>query len=437
MEGSMDLLTPLNADCDQFSTQSSPRDCPSLTDSFLSNQHSSICADGTRRPSFSSTAINSPITESPSWYSSHSANTSPTTPMTSMPPFSVDEYRMKLEQVPDGGQIYSIPQNGLPDLDLWISSEDTDDMSHLTSMTAVPLMNLLGTSEHSSYCVMYPQYAQTVGMSNPALSRSIFDIQDNVNVGGSMPIDDSNLHWSALTSSPPQTIAPSAAFQPLLVSSPITKYEPSTPIRMSSHSSTLFRSSPIGLVSPPIVPSQHEDEDIKYEAEHDLVMSELGRHRGGLDRLHRRAYARKRHVGQSNRPKPVSNRSGMDCDVVIAQNEFACGYPDCIDKQTGNQKRFKRAEHKKRHEKTVHEKERHGVHHCWVPGCKTLPFTRTDNLKSHLKNTHGKKSANQRNRYVATQDKNSEYYDPDWEGDLTEKGYPVADKDEPPVRSKL
>ena len=117
--------------------------------------------------------------------------------------------------------------------------------------------------------------------------------------------------------------------------------------------------------------------------------------------------------------------SAFNREVVIAQNEFACSYPGCIDKQTGKQKRFKRQEHKKRHEKTVHEKNEHGWYKCWVTGCKIAAFTRPENLKSHLKNIHGKKSLGQRNRYVATQDRNSPHYDPDWVGELTEDGYPI------------
>jgi hypothetical protein len=350
-----------------------------------------------------------------------------------MPPFGFESHRFNIE-ISDREQGYQAPRNGLPELDFWIDNEEANDMSDLTNLSALPLMEILGTSDHSMHCSGYPQYPQTVSMSNPALSRSIFDVQDVVDAASTLPIHSHGLAWAILASSPPQTIAPSAAFQPMLMSSPVAKHEPSTPIRMSSHSSVMFGSSPMGLMSPPVVPSQNDVEEAKYElADHDPVMSEFARHRTGVDRLHRRGYERKRHVGPSSRPRAAASRSGMLCDVVIAQNEFACGYPGCIDKQTGKQKRFKRQEHKKRHEKTVHEKTKHGVHQCWVPGCKTAPFTRTDNLKSHLKNTHGKNSANQRNKYVATLDKRSEYYDPDWVGDLTDAGYPILSKEGTPV----
>jgi hypothetical protein len=71
----------------------------------------------------------------------------------------------------------------------------------------------------------------------------------------------------------------------------------------------------------------------------------------------------------------------------------------------------------KRHEGTVHEKHKHEQQYCWVSGCTTGPFPRSDSLKAHLKKTHGEKKANQRNKYVATLDENGKYYDPDWRGE--------------------
>ena len=416
----MELLQRIDTDCDQLSLRSSPGECPSLAESFLSTQASDMYTDATRRSSFASST-----SESPGWYSSKSANTTtPTTPMTSVSPFSIDGQQMKMEHGFDRTHTYHIHQSGLPELDFWMGSHDTNDLSHLTNLSAIPLMDVVGTSEHSAYCSEYPQYPQTVSMSNPALSRSMFDVHDAATMGE----DETGLVWSALTSSPPQTIAPSAAFQPILVSSPVSKHEPSTPIRMSTHSSMMFSSSPMGLMSPPILPSQHDVDEAKYEvAEYEVVEADFPRVRIGVDRLHRRGYERKRHVGPSSRPKPVEKRTGMDCDAVIRGNEFPCNYPDCIDKQTGFPKRFKRQEHRKRHEKTVHEKHKHPLHKCWVPGCNT-DFSRTDNLKSHLKNTHGKNSPNQRNLYVATLDKHSEYYDPDWEGAITGDGLPIRPK---------
>jgi hypothetical protein len=73
----------------------------------------------------------------------------------------------------------------------------------------------------------------------------------------------------------------------------------------------------------------------------------------------------------------------------------------------------------------VHESGDHEVYRCWVPECNRA-FSRTDNLKSHLRNTHSKKPGVRGNRYVATLDKNSQYYDPDWVGDLDKNGFPMV-----------
>jgi hypothetical protein len=285
-------------------------------------------------------------------------------------------------------------------------------------MSAAAILNSVIEAETLHFGSGYPSYSQTMSISNPPLSRPIFGYEPPLSA-------EDDMVWPHQSSSP-QTIAPSAFQNQMLSSSPLPKQEPSTPCRRGIHSSSYFGSSPLTLVSPPILRSQNEPEDLKFEEpEWALLTSEMNRRRG-IDRLSRRSYDRKRNLGSAYKPKPAKVLdSGINCEVVIAQNEFACSYPGCIDKQTGKQKRFKRQEHKKRHEKTVHEKNEHGLFKCWVKGCKTAPFTRTDNLKSHLKNTHGKKSPNQRNRYVATQDKNSIHYNPEWEGELDDEGYPI------------
>ena len=390
-------LPPLDTDCSRFSPLSSDRDCPSLSGSFSSFEMND------RRPSFASSAIE----DSPGWLSGQSSGvTTPTTPLTAMGPSGMLFDRK--QPAPDTP--YGFARN---ELDFFWEPEPQLPIS------AAALLGTVNESETLGFGADYPSYPHTMGLNNPSLSRSMFGMD------GPLSSED-DLSWSHQLSSPQQTIAPSAAFQqPLLTSSPLSRPAPSTPMRRTMTSSSVLGSSPLTLVSPPVVPSQHEPEDIKYEEpEWALLTSEISRHRG-LNRISRRGYKHKHNLGSSFKPKPATSKSGIDCEVVIAQNEFACSYPGCIDKQTGKQKRFKRQEHKKRHEKTVHEKNEHGLFKCWVKGCKTAPFTRTDNLKSHLKNTHGKKSPNQRNRYVATQDKNSIHYDPDWVGDLDDEGYPV------------
>jgi len=58
---------------------------------------------------------------------------------------------------------------------------------------------------------------------------------------------------------------------------------------------------------------------------------------------------------------------------------------------------------------------------CWVPGCRRN-FSRRDNLNAHYK-THGNRGG--RNRYVATLDKTSPVYNPDFCGQLTPEGWPL------------
>ncbi|KPI44021.1 Regulatory protein brlA [Cyphellophora attinorum] len=374
IESAFDTHLPtLDTDLDRYSPLSSPRECPSLTDSFGSS----------------------------SWASGkHSGAVTPTTPVTAMSSAAQFNQR-KVQLTPDTP--FGFSRRDLADI-FW------EPEPHIPATTS-SFMSAITEAE----LPYYPMY--NVGMGNPPLSRPMFDIPDA----------EEDFSWSShQLSSPQQTIAPSATFQaPLLGSSPVPKHEPCTPTRRNIHTSSILGSSPLGLVTP-VVPSQHHVEELKYEEPEWAMLSSELRCRRTYDRISRRPYERKR-LGGSFKPKPVhssKSKSGIDCEVIIASNEFACSYPGCVDK-SGQPKRFKRQEHKKRHEKTVHEKSEHGMYKCWVGGCKTAPFTRTDNLKSHLKNTHGKKSPNQRNRYVATQDRASVHYDPDWIGELTEDGYPV------------
>lgn len=91
---------------------------------------------------------------------------------------------------------------------------------------------------------------------------------------------------------------------------------------------------------------------------------------------------------------------------------FRCKEPGC-------QGQFRRQKHLQRHMKS-HSKEK--PHVCWVPGCHR-PFARSDNLNAHYTKTHSKKGG--RNRYVATLDEASEYYDPNFRGQLTLEGLPI------------
>ncbi|KAI5305425.1 hypothetical protein KEM56_004476 [Ascosphaera pollenicola] len=99
--------------------------------------------------------------------------------------------------------------------------------------------------------------------------------------------------------------------------------------------------------------------------------------------------------------------------AVIHPTPYKCEWPGCND-------RFRRNEHLKRH-MTSHTGEKPFV--CWIPGC-GKSFSRSDNLNVHYSTTHSKRGG--RNRYVATLDENSEYYDPSYRGDLTPEGLPIG-----------
>jgi hypothetical protein len=257
--------------------------------------------------------------------------------------------------------------------------------------------------------------------ANLSLTKSIFATFGVCTLAAS---DEHVLEWSSAAVQPPtETIEPSLAFNAPLPSSPYYKLEPSTPSKGEMLSSTILGSSPLSVISPRTGFSHYEMDEFPY-ATLRQALNENKSIQGGPDRLQRRAYGRKRAARSSPKSRPTPAKSGMHCALIIEQNEFACSYPGCIDKHSGDQKRFKRQEHKKRHEKTVHEKDNHPTHQCWVPGCGTK-FSRTDNLKSHLRNTHSKKPGVRGNRYVATLDKNSEYYDPEWVGELDKNGYPI------------
>ena len=101
-----------------------------------------------------------------------------------------------------------------------------------------------------------------------------------------------------------------------------------------------------------------------------------------------------------------------DLPTVIKSVPYRCTEPGC-------KGRFKRQEHLKRHMKS-HSRDRPYV--CWVPGCHRA-FSRSDNLNAHYGKTHSKSGG--RNRYVATLDETSIYYNPEFRGQLTPDGRPV------------
>ncbi|KAK5075692.1 hypothetical protein LTR24_009966 [Lithohypha guttulata] len=124
-----------------------------------------------------------------------------------------------------------------------------------------------------------------------------------------------------------------------------------------------------------------------------------------------------------------SGQHEVEREAVIPSNIFPCGFPHCVDRR-GRPKRFKRQEHKRRHEKTVHgQGEATPSFRCWVQTGRNKcgrVFSRSDNYKAHLRNTHGRRSTRKRNAYVATLDENSRYADIEWQGQLTAEGLPIG-----------
>ena len=258
--------------------------------------------------------------------------------------------------------------------------------------------------------------------ANLSFSRGILDEH---HLSSESFFTDGTGQWTApMVHTPPQTVAPNATFQPSLASSPC-KIGPMTPVRYPAPAPTsILSSSPSHLYSPEQMATREE-----YEFAEQLLeaMPVTPKHtpkvRSCGSRTTRSTYERKC-LGVSGRLKSVVSKSGMACDVVIEGNKYACEFADCMDKN-GKRKMFKRREHAKRHVDTVHLKKKQ--HKCWVPGCTTQPFTRSDNLTTHLKSTHGKKSVSSRNRYVSTLDPASDNFDPEWRGDLDDDGWPMDD----------
>ncbi|OAP56158.1 hypothetical protein AYL99_09337 [Fonsecaea erecta] len=395
-------------------------ECPLLSSDFFSSDAASTDSGGVRRPSLTSSSTYSASPEA--FWTPSAPAASPMTPMLVEPSTYLrsKEYVKPASYLTDNRHIFHHAQEDepCPRRSLW----ETPRYSGLSMLDGTHEL-LAGEAGRPLY---HPDIqGLSYGNTNLVLTKAIFAGPSNPNACAMMTAtDDDLLPWNSAAVHPPEeTIAPRLAFRATLTSSPSYKVDPSTPPKLHIPQSAILSSSPLSVIAPQMLPSQHGVEELPYESLQHIV-SPVKKQPTNTDRLHRRPYERKRPVGPSSKPKATPIKSGMNCDYIITTNEFACSYPGCIDKHTGKQKRFKRQEHKKRHEKTVHEKSTHTTYKCWVPEC-NRPFSRTDNLKSHLRNTHSKKPGVRGNRYVATLDKNSEFYDPDWVGELDKNGYPI------------
>ena len=260
-----------------------------------------------------------------------------------------------------------------------------------------------------------------------SLSRSIFHSRQP---SDTLMAEHMTQWRPSMLQTPPRTVAPSATFQPIVPSSPAYHLTPLTPIQIkyetpiaSGIASTPYSSSPICSSSKQLV--SIDEESTCSTVQPTLVRTLRQSKCKGSGRSSRRTAERKE-SGRSGRPsKQRMSRAGMDYPSYIEANPFPCTAEDCVDKN-GKQKKFKRQEHLKRHQRTCHTGIR--PHYCWVPGCTTKPFSRTDNLNSHLHKTHGKNSPAARNRYIATLDPKSGVYDVDYRGPFTESGWPIRSK---------
>lgn len=384
--------------------------CSSFSSSFFSSSRDS---QGLRRPSFtSSNRSNSPgMVFTPS-----ARSTSPITPVSCHPETytSFEQYTKPAACLATSMFHPHVEQD--PQSCIWLDQTESYDGP---SLSAGLMDMLMAEADHSLFD------SEIHGFSRPntnlALAEPSFDVFPGpATMTGA---DTDFLGWnSALIQPATNTVEPSATVRQPPPSSP-----GSTPPQTQIPPCAISSNGPSSSVSLTMVPSQNDIDESPYDSlGRELRLGETKRLRSNLDRLSRRRYDRRRPSTVSSKPEAeaATAKSGLDCDLVITQNEFACSYPGCIDKHTGKEKRFKRLEHKKRHEKTVHEKAHQAAYKCWVPEC-NRPFSRADNLKSHLKNTHSRRPGARGNRYVATLDKNSEYYDPEWVGGLDKDGYPI------------
>jgi hypothetical protein len=419
---SMRPASKIEFDVDDFGSFSTPLGCPSATSSFLATDTSPREPASYRRQSVASSTISS----GRDLFSSTSGSTvGPSTPLSA-------EY---MNIVPSGDSMMCVPN----DLNLQGAYGGWKNAGHgVDSMWTAPeskYPNSTSFLDYSSIDILEAQdvfndssssndwHLLSTSAANLSFSRGILDEQqmspDNFSTG-------SIGQWiPTMAYTPPETVAPSATFQATLASSPC-KLEPMTPLRYPAPApASILSSSPYPLYSPGQLSIREEYELAEQIIEAiPMTAKHVNKARRGGNRTTHPAYERKC-LGTSSRMKSAVSKSGMTCDVIIEGNKYACEFADCIDKN-GRRKMFKRREHAKRHVDTVHLKKKQ--FRCWVPGCATQPFTRSDNLTTHLKSTHGKKSVSSRNRYVSTLDPASENFDPEWRGDLDDDGYPVDDR---------
>lgn len=409
----INYLDAINCSFEGYGSLSQSESCPSMGSSFLTVDTSAMSFDEDR------TDHKEPTSPENLTMSSGASATSPTTPM---------------------GQL---SLNSMPDTTMWPDYQSNDIWHHHAadaenlwlpsgeSAMANCVMNSFSDQEPSVFQPGYFNMGRKQRTHpDPPLSRAMFanpapQQTNHTAMDGMVP-------WpQSMDLAYPMTIAPSVTFQGALPSSPSSDFEPITPLKHHRGSSSIFASSPLTGSSSSVLTSQWDVEEMKY-----MPIEEAATHpeRQSLSYLLRSSQDHSVKLEGSPPLEAHVSKSGVDCEAIIPQNIYACTIPGCVDKN-GRPRRFRRQEHKKRHEKTVHKKDIE--YPCWVQtGGKRCDkkFTRRDNLNSHLKKTHGSRKNNQRNSYVATLDEKSEYFDDKWKGKLTADGLPIGHPRWPEVR---
>lgn len=401
--------TKIDTDLEHFPSFSSGGNssCPSLTSSFMSTGSSPLALDNSRRLSVDSTDSFAFETFSPHY---PSGTVSPTTPLTSSDlvdtGFTTASSMMCMPADLGMSQLYHQDSNE----PYWMS-QDSKAMNVMS-----PMEHLEGQHSFSHGHIRSYLPSQAHHLHDSTLSRPIFH--------GSSPYEeysqDSLFPWTpTVHSTPPQTVAPSATFHPALSSPHGLSLAPATPSPLRYHgpSTPTLKSSPMS----PYSPSNSFSSSISSVYHAGEALHRIMDSRGQLTPCKPSRKTVRRH----EQYKVTKSRSFSPPPIVKA-NMFKCDREDCVDKE-GRRKAFKRSEHLKRHINTCHSGKRDHV--CWVDGCKK-PFSRSDNLKTHMYHTHGRKSSGQRNRYVATLDDKSPYYEPDYRGPLDSEGRPLKIKAE-------
>ena len=400
------LAPGIDDDMAAFGSFSSLPNHPSTSASFYAVETSTLATSGHRR--YSSTSRTSSVT--PELFSATSGSTAcPSTPMSaSVLDFSsiavpVDGSGYNL----DGG--YGSFRSANEDGDfVWSPAGSKDDpaMSTLpyTSLDHVATQDLFSGSHVPGEAAS--RHGSTFG---PLIPRPCWD---GFPASSDFLSTEGNMTWSSeVLGCPPQTVAPSATFQQVLVSSPPNEVEPMTPtLQHIVPPASILSSSPSDWS-----PSRHHNLQYHPDGAERTLVNSLSLTPLEAPKV-RRSHPRRGIKTASHFPRVTKSslkHSGASCPEVIARNTHECRYDSCVDKK-GKRKSFKRREHLKRHENTVHVQDKSRMHTCWVPLCTTSPFTRSDNLHSHLLKTHGKRTAGQRNRY-----------DPEYKGEIDADGYPL------------